>query len=146
MNELSFMVSVCARGRARSVRFAGPSSRFSQSETAASQFWSWALGQALSVDGQANRAVHLLANEPGAPAGLQGGAGQDPVRVQDLLLSCHLGQLGLLQLPARGRTQDVNNRGTLTSQEKRSVAGGGKTWLHLGSHSSWLVGVHRIDR
>lgn len=53
-----------------------------------------------SVDGQADRAVHLLANEPRGPGvGLDRGAGEDPVSGEDLLLCGSSGLLGLLQLP-----------------------------------------------
>lgn len=53
-----------------------------------------------SVDGEADRAVHLLADEPRGPwVGLYRGAGEDPVCREDLLLCGGPGLLGLLQLP-----------------------------------------------
>lgn len=58
-----------------------------------------------SVDGEADRAAHLLADESGGSgvAGLHRGAGQDPLCGQDLLLRCGPSHLGLLQLPGGGR-------------------------------------------
>lgn len=54
----------------------------------------------VSVDGEADRSIHLLANEPGGSGvGLDRGPGQDPVGGQNLLLCCSSRQLGLLQFP-----------------------------------------------
>lgn len=59
-------------------------------------------GVTVSVDGEADRSVHLLADEPGGSGvGLEGGAGQDPVGGKNLLLRSSSSQLGLLQLPER---------------------------------------------
>lgn len=54
----------------------------------------------VSVDGEADRSIHLLADESGGSGvRLDCGAGQDPVSGQNLLLCCSSGYLGLLQLP-----------------------------------------------
>lgn len=54
----------------------------------------------VSVDGQADRSIHLLADESGGSGvRLDCRAGQDPVGGQNLLLCCSSSQLGLLQLP-----------------------------------------------
>lgn len=62
-----------------------------------------------SVDGQADRAVHLLADEPGGPGvGLDLGAGEDLVGGENLLLGGSPGLLGLLQLPDENQEQQVS--------------------------------------
>lgn len=54
----------------------------------------------VSVDGEADRPIHLLADESGGSGvRLDCGAGQDPVGGQNLLLCCSSSLLGLLQLP-----------------------------------------------
>lgn len=68
----------------------------------------------VSVDGEADRSIHLLSDESGGSGvGLDCGAGQDPVCGQDLLLCCSSGQLGLLQLPE----EDKEIQLTLTTGE-----------------------------
>lgn len=62
-----------------------------------------------SVDGEADRAVHLLADEPRGPGvGLDRGSGEDPVGGEDLLLCGSPGLLGLLQLPDEDLHQQVS--------------------------------------
>lgn len=64
-----------------------------------------------SVDGQADRTVHLLADEPGrSGVGLDRGAGQDPIGGQNLLLGSGSRHLGLLQLPGGDLKQEVSKK------------------------------------
>lgn len=74
-----------------------------------------------SVDGQADRAVHLLADEPGRPGvGLDLGAGEDLVCGENLLLGGSPGQLGLLQLPGEDEEQQVSKLGRKQAARKQS--------------------------
>lgn len=66
----------------------------------------------VSVDGEADRSVHLLADESGGSGvglELDCGAGQDPVSGQNLLLRCSSSLLGLLQLPEEVKDVTVSN-------------------------------------
>lgn len=74
-----------------------------------------------SVDGQADRAVHLLADEPGGPGvGLDLGAGEDLVGGENLLLGGSPGLLGLLQLPDENQEQQVSKLGRKQAARRHS--------------------------
>ncbi len=62
----------------------------------------------VSVDREADRPIHLLADESGGSGvRLDCGAGQDPVCGQNLLLCCSSGLLGLLQLPEEDKEMQL---------------------------------------
>lgn len=74
-----------------------------------------------SVDSQADRAVHLLADEPGGPGvGLDLGAGEDLVGGENLLLGGSPGLLGLLQLPDENQEQQVSKLGRKQAARRHS--------------------------
>lgn len=74
-----------------------------------------------SVDGEADRPVHLLPDESGSSGvGLERGAGQDPVSGQHLLFGHRSGLLGFLQLP----DEDAEEKGYKFELESNRKWGG----------------------